>query len=88
MPTTHAKLYSTLSGWTTAKDNLETQLGLPKDGFLRYCGMEQVRSDHPKHANKYILPIMTDPTGTFDTRSLVTGEMVYDPDWTTDPPEE
>lgn len=79
MTTTHAKLYSTKSGWTTAKNNLETALGIPMEGTTQYCDEEQVRSDHPEHANKWILPIET--RGQFATKDLVTGEIPYDWDW-------
>ena len=90
MTTTHAKLYSTKSGWTTAKNNLEAALGIPTGGTTKYCDEEQVRSDHPEHANKWILPIETGANCQWRTDHLVTGEITYDPDWIQDepPPEE
>ena len=91
MGVTKAKLYVTQSGWLNAKESLEDQLGIPHaDGTLRYCSEKQVRSDHPEHANKYILPIETATGERWKCNHLVSGEIDYDNDWhepDPDPPE-
>jgi len=86
MTTTHAKLYVTKSGWTNAKNTLETALDIPTEGTTKYCEEEQVRSDHPDHANKYILPIETGANCQWRTDHLVSGEIAYDWDWHPTPP--
>ena len=90
MTTTHAKLYASKSGWTSAKNNLEEALGIPTSGITKYCDEEQVRSEHPDHANNWILPIETGANCQWRTDHLVTGEIAYDFDWhepDPDPPE-
>ena len=82
MGCTKAILYVTRSGWVSAKESLESQLGIPHaDGTLRYCSEKQVRSDHPEHANKYILPIETAVGERWKCDHLVSGEIDYDVDW-------
>ena len=87
-----AKLYVTESGFDNALTALEEVLGIPHvDGTLRYCGKAQVRSDHPEHANKYILPIETATGERWKCDHLVSGEIDYDGDWHArdpDPPQE
>lgn len=87
MTTTHAKLYVAKSEWTDAKNTLETALGIPAEGTAKYCDEEQVRSDHPEHADKYILPIETGANCQWRTDHLVTGEIPYDRDWHETPPD-
>jgi len=90
MTTTHAKLYSTKSGWTAAKNTLETALGIPQGDTTQYCCEKQVRSDHPEHADKWILPIETGEDCQWKTDHLVTGKIAYDFDWVAEeePPDE
>jgi len=88
MGSAKAKLYVTQSGWLNAKESLEDQLGIPHaDGTLRYCSEKQVRSDHPEHANKYILPIETATGERWKCNHLVSGEIDYDNDWHEPDPE-
>ena len=92
MGCTKAKLYVTESGFDNARAALEASLGIPHvDGTLRYCGKVQVRSDHPEHANKYILPIETATGERWKCNHLVSDEIDYDRDWHApdpEPPEE
>lgn len=80
MATTHAKLYVTQSGYDNALAALEDALDIASSPFSAYCSYrQQVRSDHPEHADKYILPIED------MCRHLVSGEIPYDHDWHADP---
>lgn len=88
MTTTHAKLYASKSGWTSAKNNLEEALGIPAAGVTKYCEENQVRSNHPEHADKWILPIETGDNCRWRTDHLVTNEIPYDSDWHADLPVE
>tara|TARA_R110002020_G_scaffold50858_10_gene144136 strand:+ start:500 stop:766 length:267 start_codon:yes stop_codon:yes gene_type:complete len=80
MATTHAKLYASTSGWTTAKNKLEASLGIPRAGTSKYCERIQVRAGH-SDGGKYILPIETGDNCQWKTDHLVTGEIPYDFDW-------
>ncbi len=79
---TKAKLYTSKSEFEKARATIETALGIPhENGTVRYCEAEQVRSNHPEHANKYILPLEIDVRSQWRCDHLVTGEIAYDPDW-------
>ena len=73
------KLYSTQSGWNTAKSTVETALGLSGD-WPNVWGVEnRVRPDHPTHADKWILPLHT--SGQFKCDHLfASGKINWNPD--------
>ena len=54
------RLYSTLSGWTSRNESLESHLGIPTGNTVRYAEVSQVTHPDNSDYEKFIMPVVTE----------------------------
>ena len=75
------RLYSTLSGWTSRNESLESHLGIPLGNTVRYAESSQVTNPDNSDFEKYIMPVVTEGTWKCDDQFNASDLVDWDEDW-------
>jgi hypothetical protein len=81
------RLYSTLTGWTSRNESLESHLGIPDGNTVRYAEVLQVANPDNADYEKYIMPVCAKGTWKCDDQFNASDLVNYDPDWFSPLPE-
>lgn len=81
------RLYSTLSGWTSRNESLESYLGIPSGNTVRYAEIAEVTNPESADYEKYIMPVCTEGTWKCDDQFNASDLVSYDPAWNPPLPE-
>tara|TARA_R110002012_G_scaffold99939_1_gene238156 strand:- start:11 stop:268 length:258 start_codon:yes stop_codon:yes gene_type:complete len=75
------RLYSTLSGWTSRNESLESHLGIPDGNTIRYAEVSQVTNPDNSDYEKFIMPVVTSGPWKCDDQFSSSDLVDYDDNW-------
>ena len=82
------RLYSTLSGWTSRNESLESHLGIPDGNTVRYAEVSQVTNPDNSDYEKFIMPVVTRGPWKCDDQFNSSDLVNYDDIWFPGAPDE
>jgi hypothetical protein len=75
------RLYSTLSGWTSRNESLESHLGIPDGSAGSYAKVSQVTNPENSDYEKFIMPVCTEGSWKCDDQFNSSDLVDYDGNW-------